>query len=295
VGVKRQYSGTAGKIENCQIGVFLTYHSRRGYTFLDRRPYLPEESCQDLERRREARVPDEVVFQTKSRLAVQMLEHAWARGVPMEWVTGARSMIFPRFRDRIAQAKKKYVLAVSANTPVWREPQPVVAPVQGERGRPRKRPRLANGAAAWEPASAVVAALAPQAWKRLVVGQGEKGPRLYDWARVRIFEKRGAMPGPEAWLLARRSITDPTEVAYYLSNAPCSTRLSAMAEVAGARWSIESAIEEGKGEAGLDKYEVRHWHIWHRHITLSLMAHAFLASIRQPVGEKKCQTPKWPN
>ena len=290
VGVKRQYSGTAGKIENCQIGVFLTYYSRRGHTFLDRRLYVPEEWCQDPARRREARVPDEVLFQTKSQLAIQMLEHAWARGVPMEWVTGDE--VYgddTRVRDRIAQAGRKYVLAVSANTPVWRKRQPVVAPGQGEKGRPRKEPRLANGAAAWEPVSAVVAALAPQAWQRLAVGRGEKGPRLYDWARVRIFEKRGAVPGPPAWLLARRSVTDPTELAYYLSNASRSTSLRTLAEVAGARWSIETTIEEGKGEAGLDEYEVRYWHSWHRHITLSMMAHAFLAAIRQPGGEKSAR------
>jgi len=287
VGVKRQYCGTAGKIENCQVGVFLTYCTGRGYTFLDRRLYLPEEWCEDRERRREARVPEKVIFQTKSQLALQMLEHVWARGVPMRWVTGDE--VYgdnTRFRDRIAQAGKKYVMAVSANTPVWRERQPVVAPFKGQRGRPRKEPRLANGATAWEPVSAGVAALPPQAWRRLTVGQGEKGPRIYDWARVRIFEKRGAVPGPEGCLLARRSITDPTELAYYLSNAPRSTSLRTLAEVAGARWSIETTIEEGKGEAGLDEYEVRYWHSWHRHITLSMMAHAWLAAMRQPVGEK---------
>jgi len=290
VGVKRQYSGTAGKIENCQIGVFLTYCTGRGYTFLDRRAYLPEEWCQDPDRRREACVPEEVIFQTKSQLAIQMLEHAWARGVPMEWVTGDE--IYgddTRVRDRVAQAGKKYVLAVSANTPVWREHQPVVWPettFTGQRGRPRKEPRLANGATVWKPVSVVVAALPTRAWKRLAVGQGEKGPRVYDWARVRIFEKRGAVPASQGWLLARRSTTDPTELAYYLSNTPRSTSLRTLAEVAGARWSIETTIEEGKGEAGLDEYEVRYWHSWHRHVTLSMMAHAFLASIRQPVGGK---------
>lgn len=287
VGVKRQYCGTAGKIDNCQIGVFLTYCAGRGYTFLDRRLYLPEEWCEDRERRREACVPDKAMFRTKSQLAIQMLEHAWARGVPMRWVTGDE--VYgdnTRVRDRIAQAGKKYVLAVSANTPVWRGRQPVVAPFKGQRGRPRKKPRLASGATAWEPASAVVAALPYQAWRRLAVGQGEKGPRIYDWARVRIFEKRGAVPGPEGWLLARRSITDPTDLAYYLSNAPRSTSLRALAEVAGARWTIETTLEEGKGEAGLDEYEVRYWHSWHRHITLSMMAHAWLASIRQLAGGK---------
>jgi SRSO17 transposase len=289
-GVKRQYSGTAGKVENCQIGVFLTYSTGRGNTLLDRRLYLPEEWCQDGERRRGARVPEKVAFQTKPQLAIQMLEHAWARGVPMEWVTG--DTIYgddTQLRDRVAKARKKYVLAVSANTPVWRERQPVVTPVQGQRGRPRKEPRLAEGATAWEPVSVVIAALPRQAWRRLAVGRGEKGPRLYDWARLRVFEKRGAVPGQQRWLLARRSMADPTELAYYLSNAPRSTSLRTLAEVAGARWSIESAIEEGKGEAGLDEYEVRYWHSWHRHITLSMMAHAYLASIRQPVGEKSAR------
>jgi SRSO17 transposase len=297
VGVKRQYCGTAGKIENCQVGVFLTYCTRRGYTFLDRRLYLPEEWCQDWERRWQAQIPDEVTFQTKSQLAAQMLEHAWAQGVPMEWVTGDE--IYGddvKFRDRVAQAGKQYVVAVSANAPVWRERQPVVVPFKGQTGRPRKKPRLADGAAAWEAVSAVVAALPPQAWQRLAVGQGEKGPRSYDWAAVRIVEKRGAVPGPEGWLpvcvrtrtgrLARRSISDPTELAYYLSNAPADTPLPMLAEVAGARWSIETTIEEGKGETGLDEYEVRYWHSWHRHVTLSMMAHAWLAAIRQPVGEK---------
>lgn len=287
VGVKRQYSGTAGKVENCQIGVFLTYCSRRGYTFLDRRLYLPEEWCQDWERRRKARVPDEVPFRTKSQLAVEMLEHAWAQGVPMKWVTG--DTIYgddSRLRDAVAGAGKKYVLAVSASTPVWRERQPVVALSKGQRGRRKKKLRLADGAAPWEPVSAVAAALPADAWQRLAVGQGEKGPRIYDWALVRIFEKRGAVPGPEGWLLVRRSITDPTDLAYYLSNTSTSTPLHTLAEVAGARWSIETTIEEGKGEVGLDEYEVRYWHSWHRHITLSMMAHSWLASMRQPRGEK---------
>jgi SRSO17 transposase len=287
VGVKRQYCGTAGKIENCQVGVFLTYCTLRGYTFLDRRLYLPQEWCQDEKRRREARVPDEVTFQTKMQLTAQMLEHAWARGVPMEWVTGDE--IYGddvKLRDLVARARKKYVLAVSVSTPVWREYQPVVAPTKGPRGRPRKKPRLAADAAAWEPVAAVAATLTPQAWHQLAVGQGEKGPRTYDWAAVRIIEKRGPVPGPEGWLLVRRSLSDPTELAYYLSNAPADTPLLILAKVASARWSIETTIEEGKGETGLDEYEVRYWHSWHRHITLSMMAHAWLAAMRQRVGEK---------
>jgi SRSO17 transposase len=294
VGVKRQYCGTTGKVENCQVGVFLTYRTHQGHTFLDRRLYLPQEWCEDWERRREARVPDEVIFETKPRLAIEMLERAWARDVPMKWV--AADEIYgddTQFRDRVARAGKQYVVAVAVHTPVWREHQPVEAPSSGKQGPPSARPRLASGAAAWERVSAVVAGLPRQAWKRFAVGRGEKGPRVYDWARVRILEKRGAVPGPEGWLVARRSISDPTELAYYLSNAPRSASLPSLAEVAAARWSIETAIEEGKGEVGLDEYEVRYWHSWHRHVTLSMMAHAWLASIRLAAGEKPLATRNW--
>jgi len=132
----------------------------------------------------------------------------------------------------------------------------------------------------------VITAQPSDSWQRLTVSEGEKGPITYDWTRVRIVESRKGLPGPDGWLMARRSITDPTDIAYYLSNASQSTSLQTMAEVASARWSIETTIEEGKGETGLDEYEVRYWHSWHRHITLSMMAHAWLAAMRQLVGEK---------
>ena len=290
VGVKRQYSGTAGKVENCQVGVFLSYFNRRSYAFLDRRLYLPENWCTDWERRQEARVPDDVVFKTKPQLALEMLKHAWAQGVPMAWVAGDEVYgDAPYLRDGIAGAGKRYVLAVSSTTPVWKERSPVVEPFKGPLGRPREKPRLAEGAPLSETVAAVIAALPGDAWKRLTVSEGEKGPRTYDWTAIPIVESRNGLPGPDGWLLARRSIPDPSDLAYYLSNAPQETPLATLAEIASARWSIETTIEEGKGETGLDEYEVRHWHSWHRHITLSMMAHAWLASIRQAEGEKSAR------
>jgi len=291
VGVKRQYSGTAGKVENCQVGVFVSYFNRQAYTFLDRRLYLPEEWCTDWERRREVQVPDEVTFKKKPELAVEMLEQAWAQGVPMAWVTGDEVYGDATYvRDAIARAGKKYVLAVSADTPFWREYPALERPTQRARGRPRQKFRLAADAPAWETAAAIVACLPEKAWQPLAVSEGEKGPRIYDWARVRLVESRQGLPGPEGWLLARRSLTDPTDIAYYVSNAPQETPLRSLAEVASARWSIETTIEEGKGEAGLDESEVRYWHSWHRHITLSMMAHAWLASLRQAEGEKPARS-----
>ncbi|MFH1486598.1 MAG: IS701 family transposase [Chloroflexota bacterium] len=287
VGVKRQYTGTAGKVENSQVGVFLTYTAPGGRTFLDRRLYLPEEWCADEQRRGEARVPADVIFKTKPVLAVEMLEHAWAQGVPMAWVAGDELYgDASHVRDAIERVSKKYVLAISCHTPVWRERPPLEDPVAGRKGRRRTKPRLAAGAPSWQRAAAVIASLASESWQRLVVSEGEKGPLTYDWTRVRVVESREGLPGPDGWLMARRSITDTTDIAYYLSNAPQSISLQTMAEVASTRWSIETTIEEAKGETGLDEYEVRYWHSWHRHITLSMMAHAWLASIRQGAGEK---------
>jgi SRSO17 transposase len=287
VGVKRQYSGTAGKVENCQVGVFLTYFAPGGRTFLDRRLYLPKEWCADEQRRQEAQVPEEVTFKTKPELAVEMLEHAWEQGVPMAWVTGDEVYgDAPYLRDVVSRAGKRYVLTISCHTPVWRDRPPLEEPVVGATGRPRTKPRLAEGAPSAETVAVVIASQPSDSWQRLTVRAGEKGPRTYDWARIRVVESRNQLPGPESWLLARRSITDPTDIAYYLSNAPQSTPLQTLAGVAADRWSIETTIEEGKGETGLDEYEVRYWHSWHRHITLSMMAHAWLASIRQRAGEK---------
>ena len=287
VGVKRQYTGTAGKVENCQVGVFLTYFAPGGRTFLDRRLYLPQEWCADEQRRREARVPADVTSKTKPQLAVEMLAYAWAQGVPMAWVTGDELYgNAPHVRDAISRAGKRYVLAVACHTPVWRERPPLEEPVAGRQGRPRRKPRLAAGAPSWQTVAAVIASQASERWQRLTVSEGEKGPLTYDWTRVGVVERREGLPGPDTWLMARRSITDPTDIAYYLSNAPQSTSLQTMAEVASTRWSIETTIEEGKGETGLDEYEVRYWHSWHRHITLSMIAHAWFASIRQGAGEK---------
>ena len=287
VGVKRQYSGTAGKVENSQVGVFLTYFSREGRTFLDRRLYMPKEWCADERRRQEAQVPEDVMFQTKPELAVEMLEHAWEQGVPMAWVTG--DTVYgdaPYLRDAVSRAGKSYVLAVSCHTPVWRDRRSLAEEGVGIAGQTRTTPGGAEGAPSAETVAAVIASQPGDSWQRLTVREGEKGPRAYDWVRVRVLESRDQLPGPEGWLLARRSISDPSDIAYYLSNAPQSTSLETLAEVAADRWSIETTIEEGKGETGLDEYEVRYWHSWHRHITLSMMAHAWLASIRHGAREK---------
>jgi SRSO17 transposase len=296
-GVKRQYSGTAGKIENCQIGTFLSYATAQGHVFLDRRLYLPEEWCHDADRRAQAKVPSDVEFQTKPEQALAMLRHAWAAGVPMRWVTGDE--IYGEaapLRDAIAASGRWYVLAVRTVLPVWPERPAVTAPAPQPRGRPRTKAHLAAGAAAALTVKEVVSRWPASRWQRLAAAEGEKGWITYDWAYQRVVESRDQLPGPEVWLIARRSLNDPTAIAYYLSNAPADTPLRKLAQVASTRYTVEQCIEEAKSETGLDEYEVRYWHSWHRHVTLSMMAHAWLASVRYQATEKKgAPSPSWPN
>jgi SRSO17 transposase len=262
VGVQRQYSGTAGRIENCQIGVFLAYASARGRTFLDRELYLPKEWAADCERRREAAVPETVEFQTKPQLARAMLERALDAGVPAAWVTGDE--IYGgdrRLRLWLEERQMPHVLAVKSTEPLWTR-------------------------TTWRQVAAktLAAAIPDGDWERLSAGDGAKGPRVYAWARVPI--RALPEPGWDYWLLVRRSISDPTEVAYYVCFCPAGTPLAELVRVAGSRWAIEESFETAKGEVGLDHYEVRRWPGWYRHITLALLAHAYLTVTRAAAVEK---------
>jgi SRSO17 transposase len=254
VGVARQYSGTAGRVENCQIGVFVTYASPKGRTFLDRELYLHKEWTQDPDRCREAGVPDDVEFATKPQLARRMLERVLDAGVPAAWVTGDEVYGGDRrLRMWLEKRQQPFVLAVRSNEPLWSD---------GE-GGVRQRT-----------ATALTAGIRPEAWQCLSAGEGTKGPRLYDWARVRLF--RLPDPGWDHWLLVRRSLADPSEVAYYVVFGHDDATLEALVRVAGTRWTIEECLEAAKGEVGLDEYEVRKWNGWYRHITLAMLAHAYL-------------------
>jgi SRSO17 transposase len=284
VGVARQYSGTAGKVENCQIGVFLGYCSARGHVLLDRRLYLHESWFLDPARMRRAHVPDGISFQTKPQLALEMLRGAWLQGLPTAWVTGDE--VYgddPVLRDGIAAEGHRYILAVGSATPVWAKwPEVIEPPAERERrtGRPRTRRRLAASAPHASTVKNVVAQWSPTQWQRLAVHLGEKGPIEFDWACARVVDSRRRLPSEEVWLLARRSVSKPLEVAYYLSNAAADTSLVMLAHVASSRYTIEQCFEEAKDDVGLDHYEVRTWPSWHRYITLGMMALAWLASVR---------------
>lgn len=256
-GVARQYSGTAGRIENSQVGVFLAYAGPRGHALIDRALYLPKEWTDDRKRCREAGVPDGVGFATKIALAKRMIERAVAAGVAVRWVT-ADAVYGSDYQFRTALEAKGlgYVVGVRTDFAVWVGFRQV-----------RARDLLAEVPA--------------DAWHRLSCGSGSKGPRWYDWAITRIN-----CPEPDTWtrwLLIRRSVSDPTEVAYFACGGPPGTTLTGLVLVAGKRWVIEEGFELAKGDCGLDEYEVRSWTGWHRHVTLSLFALAVVAVIRSRV------------
>ncbi len=264
VGVQRQYSGTAGRIENCQIGVFLAYAGPQGQAFIDRELYLPREWAFDKPRREEAGVPGDVEFRTKPELARRMLERVLDAGIQAAWVIGDEVYGGDRhLRMWLEGREQPFVLAVKSNEPLW---------VQTDRGPSQV------------PAAEVAAGIGEEVWERLSAGDGAKGPRLYDWARVPLV--RLQEPEWGHWLLTRRSITDPTDLAYYVCFGPAQTTLQELVHVAGKRWAIEECIEMAKGEAGLDEYEVRHWEGWYRNITLSMLAHAFLVATRARAAQK---------
>ena len=254
-GVARQYTGTAGRIENAQIGVFLAYASRHGTAFLDRALYLPQEWTADRGRCKKAGIPETTPFATKPELAKAMLGRAYAAGVPAGWVTGDEVYGSDGGLRRWLEGEgRPYVLAVRANQYVWAGfRQSTVA--------------------------ALARALPKRAWHRVTIAAGSKGPRRYAWAWLPINHALG--PKWRRWLLVRRGLDDRQELAFYLAAGPARTTLTRLAKTAGARWAVEGAFEAAKQEVGLADYEVRSWTGWHRHVTLALLAHAVLAAVRE--------------
>ncbi|MFC9769783.1 IS701-like element ISRhosp2 family transposase, partial [Rhodococcus jostii] len=255
-GVARQYSGTAGRIENSQIGVFLAYASDRGRALIDRELYLPKAWTEDRDRCRAAGIGDEVAFATKPELAQTMIERALDAGVPFVWFTGDEAYgQVGKLRLWLESRGVAHVLAVPKS-------QMVISMELRQRR-----------------AHAVIADLPATAWQRINCGDGAHGPRLYDWAVVDIRPLRER--GRGHWLLARRSITDPDEIAYYICYGPADTEPAELVRVAGSRWAIEECFQTTKNETGLDHYQVRGYPAWYRHITLSMAAAAFLTILRR--------------
>jgi len=257
-GVQRQYSGTAGRTENCQVGTFLAYASSRGHALIDRELYLPQSWAEDRERRAAAGIPGEAEFATKPRQAQAMIGRVLAAGVPFGWFTADEIYGQAKYlRDWLEGQDVFYVVATRCNDP------------------------LATASGDFQRADALIAALPARAWQQLSVGTGAHGLREYHWARITL--RTGWRPGRGHWLMARRSLRDPDEIAYYVCYGPRRCALVDLAWIAGTRWHIEECFQQAKNEAGLDHYQVRSWRAWYAHITLSMLALAWLSVSRAKV------------
>ena len=259
-GVARQYTGSAGKITNCQIGVFASYVSRHGHAFIDRALYLPKEWTDDRRRLKAAHVPNNIEFATKPQIARRMITRAIAAKVPFSFVATdtvyGTGMIEALLRD----AGKGYVLGVAANRVFhsWGKPQ------------------LISGTA-----DTIAQSLPKTAWRRLSSGEGTKGPRLHDWAYVELADLEAGTLAEE-WtrgLLIRRNIANG-DLAFFSTWCPKGTPMTKLVAVEGHRWAIEDSFETAKNEFGLDHNETRSWHGWHRHVSLVMLAFAMMAVIR---------------
>lgn len=300
VGIARQYIGNVGKVDNGQVGVYLTYASPRGQAFLDARLFIPQGWFDDPERCREAGVPPDAVFRTKPELAAAMVEAARGRGLRARWLTADEAYgDAPHFLDVVDALGLWYVAEVKTTVQVWPERPDVLPPSPpGAIGRPRKKPRLARKTDQSVPVAQLAARLPPKAWRRIAVATGTQGRRVFDFAFLRVVEKRGGLPGRDAWLMVRRSLDQTPETKYYISNAPAGVDLKRLAVVGSERWRVEETIKEAKSQTGLDQSEGRNWKHWHHHTTLAMLAHAFLGCARvawaqthsPPVGPKDSET-----
>jgi SRSO17 transposase len=263
-GVGRQYTGSAGKITNCQIGVFASYVSGKGHAFIDRALYLPKAWTSDPHRLTAAHVPESVAFATKPRLAVGMVARAIAAGVPFAWVAADSVYGVGELEAALRRDGKSYVLGVNANH--WFGSWSAEIRVAGE-------------------AKDVAEALPVEFWKRLSAGHGTKGERLYDWAYCPLADldtTEYVAPVPSLWtrgLLIRRSLADG-ELAYFTTWCPRGTPIETLVRVEGTRWRVEEGFETTKNELGLDHNESRSWNGWHRHVSLVMLAYAVMTTVR---------------
>jgi SRSO17 transposase len=291
VGVARQYCGATGKIDNCQMGVFLTYASAAGHTLLDERLYLTEEWATDWQRRKQAGVPQRVVFRTKPELALELIRTVGPK-VRHGWVTFDEGYgKDPGFLGGLEELDERYIGEVPKSLRGWLRRPKVEEPKPGRSGRPRRKPRVRAGQPTPQTVAEIAAALPASAWKRLRFREGTKGAQMAHFAAVRFVAERDDLPGPELWLVIERSCDQSSYVKYYVSNAAPDCPLLALAQAGHNRWPTEDCFLRGKQEVGLDDYEVRSWRGWHHHMTLVMLALWFLEMERRRLGGKNRDGP----
>lgn len=296
VGVAAQYCGSVGKVANCQVGVHLGYVSRQGYSLVDSRLFLPEEWLDEAhaERRQACGVPKDLTHQTKPEIGLELLQAAVKRNqqtpenaLPFQWV--AADELYgdsQAFRDGVAALNKWYFTEVKSTSQVWLKRPEVYVPAWKGRGRHPTRLRLRNPSEKAIPVQSITAQVPAQAWTRVTIKEGSKGPIGCDFAFLRMVESWRGLPGPEVWLVIRRNVGNPAELKFYFSNAPVDISLLELVRVSGMRWPVEIIFEESKGEIGFDHYETRSWLGWHHHLLLVSLAHHFLVRLRIKLKQK---------
>ena len=294
VAVARQWCGALGKVANCQASVLACYASQHGYTLVDRQLYLPQKwfSPAYQERRERCGVPSDLTFQTQPELAWKLIERLHKQQVlPFAWIIADEHFgNNPTLLDRIAAAQLTYFMEVPHDTLVWRErPETAVPPRSGKRGQAPQRERLVADAPAALRVDEVISDAALH-WRYYQIQEGAKGPLVAAFAFVRVVAVRDGLPGPDQWLVLRRSLGERPQLKTYLSNAPATTAHATLVRKSGMRWPVELAILESKSELGMDQYEVRGWVGWHHHMTMTLLAHHFLVRLRCHLGEKNSRS-----
>ena len=292
VGVQHQYTGTAGRVANCQVGVFAAWLTPNAHVLFDRMLYFPVSWQDDHTRRARAHVPEHVRTVPKAKLAALMLDRALTTGARPQWVGG--DCVYgddTSLRKAVAAHGLDYVFAVSSTAQVWTQWPDVLTAQQrrtpGRSGRPPRLSKVAPDTAARQRVDDLAQRIDPSQWQLLSIGEGTKGPRLFEWASLPVVEACDELPSRWSTLLIRRHPENHDDLSYYLCSSSSALSVSTLAERAGARWPIEQCFEEAKSLCGLDEYEVRSWVGWHRHITMSMMAHGFIAWQRAKWSEQE--------
>lgn len=284
VGVAWQYCGHLGKLANCQEGVFVVYASRRGYAFVDERLYVPEIwfGADYQARWQRCGIPKSLAFRTEPQLGLEMITNLDERAVlPFRWVTcDEKYGENPAFLDGIAALGKWYLAEVAVDTRVWLRTPPIEPPGRSLFGPARTQPRVKRTAPRPLEMRDLITYVPRRAWRRRIIKEGSKGPLAAEFAWLRVTPIRDGLPGPRCWAVFRRTLGAQPEVKFYLSNAPATCPGQEFVRVSGMRWPVETAIEEGRGEVGMDHYETRTWEGWHHHMTLSILGHLFLIRLR---------------
>jgi len=283
-GVGSQYCGSAGKIANGQVGVYLGYASRKGYSLIEGRLFMPQKWFEKeyVGQRKACQVPMGLEFKTKPEIGLELLKNALERdNLAFSWV--AADALYgdsPAFRDGVAETGKWYFAAIREDTLIWRTSPKVRVPAWSGHGRHPIYERLATPSKHPIPVKQLAKKVRKKEWIQAVIKEGSKGPIVYEFAFLRVTESRRGLPVGELWLILRRDLDDPSEIKYFFSNAPTHTPPNEFVRICGMRWPIETIFEESKGEVGMDHYEMRSWQGWHHHMLLVALAHHFLVRLR---------------